>query len=228
MISVLVLSGGQGIRLKSIWKEPKCLVPVNGIPFLDYLLQELFIFNKVFSVGKDGIKIIDYIRSVNSGIFSNIDIITDLKLIGTYNAVKEASSLIYEDDFLLVNSDTLFDIDLEEFFEDHMKSGKSISVALKKINNDVGNFMQKDYNGYWSTYRKEGESYLNTGVYYINKKVFDIEFEDESGPFEKVLNFFDLNVEVYDEFFIDIGTEETYRAANYFVKNMITERYWDA
>ena len=223
MIPVMMLAGGKGKRLKEVWsKHPKCLAPINGYPFLEYLLDNFVGFHRILSIGKDGNEIIYYIKALN---YYNVDIVKDFNLIGTYSAVKETSKSI-NCDFILCNADSIFDINYNDFYERHLDSKKPISVALKRVNNDVGNFMQEDSNDLWTTYRKEGESYLNTGVYCINKKVFDVEFEDESGSFEKVLKHFDLNVEIHDEFFTDIGTPETYRAANYFFKNKRGEKYW--
>jgi NDP-sugar pyrophosphorylase family protein len=41
-IDILILCGGRGTRLRSVISDkPKVLVPVNGRPFLSYLLDQL-------------------------------------------------------------------------------------------------------------------------------------------------------------------------------------------
>lgn len=40
-LKAIILAGGRGTRLQSEWKGPKCLVPVNGVPVIDYVRDAL-------------------------------------------------------------------------------------------------------------------------------------------------------------------------------------------
>ena len=48
-IDLVILAGGKGKRLKSITKNkvPKPLVKINGTPFLDYLLKNIYYLQKL-------------------------------------------------------------------------------------------------------------------------------------------------------------------------------------
>ena len=47
-MEVIILAGGLGTRLRSEIKNiPKCMAPVNGKPFLWYLLKDLEGYNEV-------------------------------------------------------------------------------------------------------------------------------------------------------------------------------------
>ena len=38
--SIIILAGGLGTRLRSVVSDlPKCMAPVNGKPFLDYVID---------------------------------------------------------------------------------------------------------------------------------------------------------------------------------------------
>ena len=40
--TAIILAGGLGTRLRSVVSDlPKCMAPVNGIPFLDYVIAHL-------------------------------------------------------------------------------------------------------------------------------------------------------------------------------------------
>lgn len=213
MIDIILLAGGKGTRLKKIWDGQKCLIPVNGVPFLAYVLDQCKDFKRVMSVGYKGNDVVNFIRNSD---FRNIDIIKDSRMNGTFDAVKQAASLIEADNFLVANADTLFNIDLKSFYDSHIKSGKMISAALKIKEEDVGNFMQEDENLFWTSYRKRGLSFLNSGVYCVNKKV--LKFDLSGSSFDKVLNHFNPNVELFNDFFVDIGTVNDYNTVNHFYK----------
>ena len=41
-MEAIVLAGGLGTRLRSVVPDlPKCMAPINGIPFLSYLIDHL-------------------------------------------------------------------------------------------------------------------------------------------------------------------------------------------
>ena len=51
----IVLAGGLGTRLRSVIPDlPKCMAPINGKPFIDYLIDNLQtqgVNNFIFSLG---------------------------------------------------------------------------------------------------------------------------------------------------------------------------------
>jgi len=40
-LDAIVLAGGLGTRLQSVWNGPKCIVPIAGRPVIDYVIEDL-------------------------------------------------------------------------------------------------------------------------------------------------------------------------------------------
>ena len=66
---VILLVGGPGTRLRRVFDGPKCLAPVNGVPFLGYLLSDLLRVrvlgqteNIWVSTGREDQQVRDYVR----------------------------------------------------------------------------------------------------------------------------------------------------------------------
>ena len=63
--SIIILAGGLGTRLRSVVSDlPKCMAPVNGKPFLAYVVdyfQQQGITDFIFSLGYKHEIIIDYL-----------------------------------------------------------------------------------------------------------------------------------------------------------------------
>ena len=80
----IILAGGKGTRVKKYTKKiPKCLININGKPFLYYQLEYLKknnINNVIVSVGYLDSKIKSYVK--NNIDFINVKIINDGKTIG--------------------------------------------------------------------------------------------------------------------------------------------------
>jgi D,D-heptose 1,7-bisphosphate phosphatase len=116
----LILCGGLGSRLGALAATtPKPLLPVGGIPFLDVLLFEL---------GRHGIKrvlllagfaanqILDYAASTSlkARFDLEIDVSVEPQRAGTGGALWHARDRL-DDQFLLLNGDSWFDINLLDF-----------------------------------------------------------------------------------------------------------------
>ena len=74
-MELIILAGGFGTRLKSIINNiPKCLVNVNGKPFLSILVENWIkqVLNDfIFSLHYESEKIITFIEKENSDLFKN-------------------------------------------------------------------------------------------------------------------------------------------------------------
>ena len=68
-MQAIILAAGMGKRLGEFTKNnTKCMVPVNGIPMIDRLLNQLCGLNLnrvVIVIGYEGTKLIDYIETLN-------------------------------------------------------------------------------------------------------------------------------------------------------------------
>ncbi len=106
----IVLAGGLGTRLQTVLPGiPKCMAPVNGKPFLTYVLDYLVSqgINKVIlSVGYRKDQIINYFGEKYLSIIIKYAIETEP--LGTGGAVKFAFEQCLQDQVFVVNGDTYF------------------------------------------------------------------------------------------------------------------------
>ncbi|HYJ62350.1 MAG TPA: sugar phosphate nucleotidyltransferase, partial [Parafilimonas sp.] len=96
---IIVLAGGLGTRLRSVVPElPKCMAPVNGKPFLAYVInyfQQQGINNFIFSLGYKYETIIEYLSEfiTNDSRFTFKYSIEEQPL-GTGGAIKKTCALV--------------------------------------------------------------------------------------------------------------------------------------
>src|SRR4051812_11884767 len=101
--SIIILAGGLGTRLRSVVSDlPKCMAPVNGKPFLAYVIddfQKQGITEFIFSVGYKQEAIEEYLNKElstpvppNAGI--NYQLSIEEEPLGTGGAIKKACSLV--------------------------------------------------------------------------------------------------------------------------------------
>jgi D-glycero-alpha-D-manno-heptose 1-phosphate guanylyltransferase len=148
--------------------------------------------------------------------------------LGTGGAVKKALNYTTENDTLILNGDTLFDIDLNLFVKQHSEHNARLSIALKPMKNfdrygnvEVNNqsvitaFQEKKY---CSSGRINGGIYLLSDKKLMNKLSGKFSFEME--VFQQQVNQRNICGFIHNDYFIDIGIPEDYDRANYELKMM--------
>jgi D-glycero-alpha-D-manno-heptose 1-phosphate guanylyltransferase len=232
-MEVIVLAGGLGTRLRTVVSEmPKCMAPVCGKPFLYYLLSHLNRFTSVkkiiLSLGYKSEVIIDWTQSINDFNFGYIYAIESEPL-GTGGAIKKALDYASEENVLILNGDTFFDVDLAIFSHQHISHNALLSVALKPMT-DFERYGNVEVNSKHvvtafqeKTYCKQGQ--INGGIYLLknNSKVLS----DYPDKFSYELEFIHPQVQtgsiygfIHSGYFIDIGIPEDYTKANIEFKNL--------
>ena len=116
-MKAIVLCGGLGTRLGLLTKDmPKPLLTVAGRPFIAHVLDRLTqadISGLVLAAGFQWAKLREYIGSEWNGIPVQYSVESDA--LGTGGAIKYALSNLDVHESLIVNGDTLFDIDIPKF-----------------------------------------------------------------------------------------------------------------
>ncbi len=225
----IILAGGLGTRLRSVVADkPKCMAPVAGKPFLDYLilfLKNNGIENFIFSVGYMHEVIEDYLQKNFNEL--NYKISLENEPLGTGGAIKLACLKTLEKDVLICNGDTFYKIDLIELNNFHQRKEASCSLTLKPMKNfDRYGVVELNKDESIKTF-KEKQFYksglINGGVYALNVFQFLIEELPEKFSFEK--EFLEKKVCLQegknstlfgltqDSYFIDIGIPEDYEKA---------------
>ena len=218
-MEAIVLAGGFGTRLSTVVSDvPKPMAPINGRPFLEYLLNDLSekgINRVILAVGYKK----EIIKSHFKEKYKNIDIIysdEDIPL-GTGGAIKKALILAKDENIFIINGDTFFDVDLKEMYQFHKKNSSKLTLAIKgmeKFDRYGSLILEEDRIIKFEEKKYNDKGYINGGIYLINKELLN-EKEKESFSFEKeILENENLKIEKYgyksEGYFIDIGIPEDY------------------
>ena len=218
-MEAIILAGGFGTRLKDVLKDrPKPMAIINGTPFLEILIRKLKkseIDRIILAVGYKSEVIMSHFK--NS--FEGIEIVYSVEdePLGTGGAIKKAANLCQSTDIIVLNGDTYFDCDLVEMNKIYTKSNCDITLALKRVQNNVRYGTVKIHQNKiidFNEKKYQSEGFINAGTYVINKNVFS-SIELNVFSFEKILESKVFSMCAYESegFFIDIGIPEDYMRA---------------
>ena len=175
---LVVLCGGLGTRLRpAVSDRPKALAMIDGRPFLDFILDHFArhgIARIILCTGYLG----DCIDEHCAGSQHPYELVIshEPSPMGTAGAVKEAEGLIRSDPFMVVNGDSLIDVDPNELLEFHaVKQGwASIVLASADARHDVG-VVTLDHHGQVTAFAEKrpgaASPYHNAGLYVFRRAV---------------------------------------------------------
>lgn len=226
MISeAIILAGGFGTRLQKVVHDtPKPMAQINGRPFLEYQINYLKNFgieHVILSVGYLSEQIIKYFKNSFDGV--EIDYAIENTPLGTGGGIKLAFEKIKSQEAIVVNGDTLFDINLKEFYHKHKYKDSNFSLALRNVSEvkRYGNVVTDDNNRILRFAEKgafAGRGIINGGTYIINANFFNtIGFPDkfslETDVFERYCSTYSFFGFEFEDYFLDIGIPEDYKKA---------------
>jgi D-glycero-alpha-D-manno-heptose 1-phosphate guanylyltransferase len=221
-LEAIILAGGLGTRLREAVPDlPKPMAPVNGKPFLEYVIRNLKKngFSRIIlSVGYMSEKIQNYFGDEYEGIeivYSRED-----KPLGTGGGIRLALDHCLEDHAFIFNGDTYLDLEV---------SGVEDLWRKNRLPIIVGKFME-DSGRYGCIQEKAGSvvkfqenimgssGLVNVGCYVFNVNqlnIFDVgvPFSLERDYFAKFPPAQDLNCFKTNGYFLDIGIPEDYKRA---------------
>ena len=225
MNELIILAGGLGTRLRSEVPDlPKCLAPVNGVPFIDYVVQYFQsqkIKKFIFALGYKSEILQKHLleKYASKGIFFSIE----KEPLGTGGAIKLACSKACGENIFVTNGDTLFKVNAKTVANLHLEKKSCCTLALKpmknfdrfgavKMDNDdrITQFSEKKY---------YAEGLINGGFYALNtadflQKKFPEKFSFEKDFLEKFYVEGNMFASVQDAYFIDMGIPEDYKRAS--------------
>lgn len=231
-IDVVILCGGFGTRLRPVISDkPKVLAKMGDSTFLDILINNISLYgfkNIILCTGylKDHIKKhFDYYCNDYHGYYQhdcNITFSEEEEPLGTGGALKNAKPSIKSDPFILMNGDSICNIDFRKFFNFHIYKKDLLSIVLTRsfTSKDYGVVILDDSLRIMSFNEKpinNGDVLINAGIYLMKKDIFSYmstqkTFSLEQDLFPKLCNDkchgFITEGEV-----IDIGTPERYKKA---------------
>jgi D-glycero-alpha-D-manno-heptose 1-phosphate guanylyltransferase len=220
----IILAGGLGTRLRDTVPDlPKCLAPVNGHPFIYYVvkyLEQEGINRFIFSLGYRSEAFTEYItRSLPAG---NFECVIEKVPLGTGGAILFACKQVKEQNVVIVNGDSIFKTDLATQSDFHTAHRADCTLGLKPMRNFERYGAVELNPDHTISLFKEKQFYekglINGGVYILNVPVFFSRSLPEKFSFETdYLQKYYAENRIYgvenDGYFIDIGIPEDYTKA---------------
>lgn len=226
--TAIILAGGFGTRLQSVVTDlPKPMAPVNGEPFLNYQLNYLKFYGVkrvIFSLGYLSEKIETYYKTNYKGI--EISSVIEKEPLGTGGGIRLALSNCADSVALVLNGDSFFDINLADFYSQHLNQKSQISLSLRNVHDSsrYGTIETNFEHRIISFKEKTGiakEGKINAGIYILDKDLYlentpaNTSFSIEKDFFEKQLNNLMIKGFEFKGYFLDIGVPEDYTQAQH-------------
>jgi len=232
-MKALLLAAGLGTRLRPITNNiPKCLVPINGKPLLEYWLENLF------KVGVDKFLInISYLSEqveefVNNSIYKErITLIYEDNLLNTGGTLLANKQFFDSEPFMLVHADNLSFCDFSAFINSHINKPKDTEITMmlfKSDNPSSCGIVELDNNIVKKFHEKvenPPSDLANGAVYICEPSIFsfleslnknDIDFSNDVLP--KFMG--KINTYLNNIYHRDIGTVESYGLAQLYMYNI--------
>lgn len=224
-MKALLLAAGLGTRLRPLTNTiPKCLVPINGKPLLEYWLENLtkvgveeFLINTSYLCEQ----VNDFIK--NSKYVKNVTLIHEDELLNTGGTVLANQDFFDDEAFMLVHADNLSFCDFSAFIQAHLQTIHPITMMLFEsdtpsscgiVELDNRKVVQK----FHEKVKHPPSNLANGAVYICDSSIFDflkslnkvdIDFSNDVLPeFMGKINTFLNNI-----YHRDIGTIDSYTLA---------------
>ena len=182
-MKALLLAAGKGTRLHPLTRNiPKVMIPINGKPLIEYHLEQFAqggIDEVIINLHHMPEKIRDFIgKGEKWGV--SVKYSFETEILGTAGAVKKVEAKLKKEPFLVVYGDNFIELDYKDFIQfSERKKGMAIIAVFEKEdvtgsgildigkNDEVLCFLEKpqpsEIFSHW----------VNAGVYYFKKKIFD-------------------------------------------------------
>jgi NDP-sugar pyrophosphorylase family protein len=194
LVDVVILAGGLGTRLTGVLEDvPKILAPVDGAPYIRFLLDWLTrsgMHRVVFCLGHLAGKV-DRWLSQNPTPPLAVETVVEPAPAGTAGALRYAQPVLRHPTVMVLNGDSFVDGDLEAFLTDFQKTEATASVMCVEVpdisrygrvvaNDDgyIDHFAEKDPNA-------NGPGLINAGVYLFTSEFLDAVISSGAASLER-------------------------------------------
>jgi D-glycero-alpha-D-manno-heptose 1-phosphate guanylyltransferase len=223
---VLVLVGGLGTRLRTAYADgPKALAPIQGRPFLAYILKLLSdagLSRIVLCVGYRAEQIEQWLGDGTS-LGLQVKYSREEEPLGTAGAIALAYSRYAKGERVLaMNGDSILQLPLAAMWDVHMRRLAEATVALAQVQ-DASRYGSVGVNreGWVTSFREKGSGkragLINGGVYLFEPAVLDAVVQRGSISLEREVlpNQLQRGLLAFktDGYFIDIGIPQDFARA---------------
>ena len=234
-MKAFVLAAGLGTRLRPLTDHlPKPLIPVLNIPSLFYtlfLLKQAGIREIICNIHHHAEAIQNFVKASNLPDM-DISFSEEPVILGTGGGLKKCEKLLGADEFLLVNSDIITDIDFGALIRHHQESGRGGTLTLYETPKAaaigsvgieeglVKDFRNQRYTGLVS-------SFIYTGTAVLSPEIFRFMKAEFSGivdtGFTGLIDNGGLSYYQHNGLWMDIGTMQSFWQANINSASVITD-----
>lgn len=222
-MEAIILAGGMGTRLQHVVPDlPKSMAPIQGRPFLEYILNQLSVNgfqHAILSLGYLAEKISEHFGTNYLGMRLSY-VFEDLPL-GTGGGIRLALQKSIENHVYVFNGDTFLDLDITRI-EKIWQSSKVPTVILREVldtsrygrvtvkNQKITGFVEKGISG---------SGFINAGCYILPLGALDIfplkkPFSFEMDYLVKEVTSGVVGYCIDNGYFIDIGIPQDYYRAD--------------
>ncbi len=184
MLEGIILCGGLGTRIRNRFSDlPKALVPVNGRPFIEYIITDLIrqgVTRVHLAAGYRAGQLRDWVSGVDfSGISITVTVSVEPAPLGTAGGIKHALPFFHQGGPLLVlNGDSLLPhariADLDQAFRTGNPRGVIAAVTMTQ-RGQYGT-LEVDPGGLITAFREKAENnggLVNGGIYLLDPTILD-------------------------------------------------------
>lgn len=226
-MKALLLAAGLGTRLRPLtFDTPKCLVPINGRPLLDYWLEMIFntkIESVLVNLHHLSEKVVHYIDE--SPYKQKVTTVYEDKLLGTAGTLLKNRAFFGTDQILMVHADNFSLFNLDDFINAHRSRPQGCELTMMTFRTDIPEscgILELDnkhvVKGFHEKVSNPPGDLANGAVYILENSIFS--FLESIGKEEidfstQVLPAFSGRIFTFhnDRYHRDIGTMESYQKA---------------
>lgn len=224
-MKVVIMAGGKGTRIAEVNNlVPKPMIEINKKPILEYQI-EFFkrngFTNIIIVVGHLKDSIINYFKDGEKfGV--KIEYIIEDSPLGTAGSFYYLKNYI-KDDFILVNGDIIFEIDIDKIINFHKEKNALVTLCTHPNSHPYDSaLIVTDENGCvinWLNKEDERKFYknrVNSGIHIVNNKILDIVKEPTKVDFDrdilkKIISTKRLFAYDTPEYIKDMGTPDRFK-----------------
>lgn len=224
MREAVILAGGLATRLgDTAARVPKALLEVHGRPFIDHLawnLRRHGVDHVVVAAGRLGEHVVQHVGD-GSAWGVSAEVVVEDEPLGTGGGAALAATRLSGNEFLLLNGDTLFDVNYLDLLACRRAEGESFAMALRAVDDAerYGSVLLDD--GRVTAFAEKsgtGPGLVNGGVYAIDRSVLADApagaFSLEHDVLPKLVAEGRVIGAVYTGEFIDIGVPDALAVAD--------------
>ena len=220
------MAGGKGTRIAQVNATvPKPMIPIEGKPILEYQIETLKkqgYTDIILIVGHMGNVIQKYFGD-GSAFGVQISYIVEEQPLGTAGALYFLKDEI-QNDFLLLNGDIIFDVDIQKFLEYHCNQRTAATILTHPNSHpyDSGIIIADDKNRVTNWLHKEDErlwykNRVNAGLHMFSPRIFESFHEAKKCDLDRdvlkpLIKEGELGVYDSPEYIKDMGTPDRYYA----------------